>query len=168
MNLVKSFVLASCVSLVLTPAMAAQRRAPGAAPAGVGVTVALKVGTTAYDFNGQAKCTYAPVASIYTTMAEQWHLEQSDGARSASFTLWRPKNGSGDMFSLAVSNGSASHLVNTVKGPSAKPQGSGAVKLAPAGAGGTFTVNATAADGTQITGTITCDKFAPAMAEGGN
>ena len=41
------------------------------------------------------------------------------------------------------------------------------VTLAPSGKGGVFTIEAKAADGTAITGTIKCDAFAPHTAEGG-
>jgi phage tail sheath gpL-like len=82
-----------------------------------------------------------------------------------NLSMWRPKNGSGDMVSLSVSTGKTSKTVSTVRG--AAVAGSGKVTLAATGKGGVFTVDAKAADGTAITGTIKCDAFAPHIAEGG-
>ncbi len=160
----------TCIGiLIVASSVVAQRRAPGAQKPTVGVTIALKAGADAYAFTGQANCTHAPMASIYGVVAEQWTVEQSEGQRSVHLTLWKPKSGSGEMFSLGVSTGGSSHAVNTVKAEGASPtKGSGTTTFAPSGGGGTFTINAKAADGTTIAGTIKCDAFLPAMAEGGD
>jgi hypothetical protein len=55
--------------------------------------------------------------------------------------------------------------VSTVRG--GQVTGSGKVTFEPSGKGGTFRVDATAADGTSISGTIRCDAFTPHVAEGG-
>jgi hypothetical protein len=96
-------------------------------------------------------------------------VNQADDQRSLTLTLWKPKDGAPAMFSLSMSSGSRSRSVNTVKGNGAPaPVGSGSVTFAPAGKAGTFTVDAKAADGTAIAGTITCDALLPAIAEGGD
>jgi hypothetical protein len=105
------------------------------------------------------------MASIYQVVSELWSVQQSDGDHSLTLSLWRPKDGSGDMMSLSVGSGRTSNQVSTVRG--AAQAGSGKVTLAPSGKGGVFTVDAKAADGKAITGTITCDAFAPHIAEGG-
>jgi hypothetical protein len=65
--------------------------------------------------------------------------------------------------------GGASLQVNTVKAAAAPPvEGSGTATLATAAKGGTFTIDASTSKGVRITGTITCDAFTPAVAEGGN
>ena len=157
-----------CGILFLGPAASAQRRLPGQKPT-VGVTIALKAGSETYAFTGQASCTHAPVASIYGIASGQWTVQQSADSRSAQLTLWKPTNGSGEMFSLSVSSAGRSQSVNTVKASgAAAPQGSGKVTFAPAGKGGTFAVDAKTATGTPITGTITCDTLMPAIAEGGD
>jgi len=159
-----------CGVAVVTAVLGAQQRRPaGAQKPTVGVTIALK-GATSYDFSGQGSCTHAPVGSIYNVVAEQWTVEQADGSRSVHLTLWRPKNGSGDMFTLSVSSGGGRpQSVNTVKAPGAPPaEGSGKVTLAPAGKGGTFTVDAKTASGGALAGSIKCDAFTPAIAEGGD
>ncbi len=155
--------------VVSTVVQAQQRRPPAAQKSAVGVTIALKVGANKYDFTGQASCTHAPTAAIYGVVSEQWNIEQSDGSRALHLTLWRPKNGSSDMFTLSVSGVSGSQTVNTVKASSAPaPEGSGSVTLAALGTGATFTIEAKTATGSAVTGTIKCDAFTPAIAEGGN
>jgi hypothetical protein len=141
--------------------VAAQRPIPGAAAeAKVSVTIALQIGSDAYKVTGQGTCHHAAQASIYDVPAEQWSVQQSDGSRSLALTMWRLKNPAGDMLSLSVTTGAKSHNVNTVKaGRSGPTSGTGTVTLAAAAQGGTFTIDATTADGTRITGTIMCGAF---------
>jgi hypothetical protein len=68
------------------------------------------------------------------------------------------------MFTLSV-NGKTTVSVTTVR---SQVSGSGKVTLAPAGKGGTFTIDAKAKTGESITGSIKCDAFTPAIAEGGH
>jgi hypothetical protein len=145
-----------------------QRRAPmpdlepdWVSPIGVSLTV----GDQRYDSTAPGKCTHAPVASIYQVVSELWTAQQSRDGQSLNLSLWRPKNGSGDMVTLWVNAGKSAKNVSTVRG--AATSGSGKVTLAASGRGGVFTVDAKAADGTAITGTIKCDAFAPHTAEGG-
>ncbi len=122
-----------------------------------------------YQFEGKAACRHAPIASIYGVRAEMWGVQQSDGQRSITLTLWRPKNTSGDMFSLAVATGAKSYVVNTVtSGRESAVQGSGKVTFTTSGSGGTFTIDGKAANGAAITGTIQCSAFTNAVAEGGD
>lgn len=162
-----------CGMLMVATVIDAQRRAaPSASPqrSTVPVTIALKAGAETYQFTGQATCTHAPTASIYGLLSEQWNVDQSEGSRSLHLTLWKPKNGSGDMFNLSISSGAGRpQSVNTVKAAGAPAtEGSGRVTVAPAGKGGTFSVNAQTAAGGAINGTITCDAFSAAIAEGGD
>ena len=147
----------------------AQRRVPGQrADNTVPVTIALQAGADAYQFTGKATCSHAPRASIYGLLAERWTVDQSDGSRSATLALWHPVSGT-DLVSLALSIGDKRHSVSTIKvGNNGRVEGSGAITLAREGQGGTFTVKATAANGTKITGTVKCDAFTPAIAEGGH
>ena len=142
---------------------AAQRTDPTVAAA-----IALTAGADAYNFTGRAKCTYAPIAGIYDLRAEQWRVEQAGDAGSVTLTFWHPASGA-DMFTLALAAGTARAAVNTVKvGANGTVEGSGTVTLARQGKGGTFTVAATTAKGAKISGTIKCDAFTPAIAEGGD
>ena len=143
----------------------AQRRLPGQAPVNQAMHVALKVGSATYQSSQPGKCTHAPVASIYKTVAEMWSVQQNGEGHSLALTLWKPKDGSGDMVTLSVSNGNLSNQVNTVRGGTTS--GSGKVTLAKSGNGGIFTVDAKTSGGTPISGTIKCDAFVPHMAEGG-
>lgn len=160
--------LVTCVgvSMLCTGPLVAQRRQPGQAPAKQGITTSLKVGGQTIESSQPGKCTHAPVASIYQVMAELYSIEQSAGERSVTLTHWIPKDKSGEMFSLGVSGGNASHRVTTVRGGT--PSGSGTVKFEKSGNGGVFTIDAKTKDGATITGTIKCDAFGPHIAEGGN
>ena len=143
----------------------AQRRLPGQATVNQAMQVALKVGSATYQSSQPGKCTHAPVASIYKTVAEMWSVQQNGEGHSLALTLWRPKDGSGDMVTLSVSSGNLSNQVNTVRGGTTT--GSGKVSLEKSGNGGIFTVDAKTSSGTPVSGTIKCDAFAPHMAEGG-
>jgi hypothetical protein len=145
-----------------------RRQPQGAKPDQVPLHIALKAGGTPYTFDGQGKCARAERASIYDTPASMWSIAQNGEGRNLTLTMWRLQSG-GDMMSLGVSSGSKSHNVDTVKvGRKAETQGTGTVKFEPAAQGGTFTIDATAADGTKITGTVTCESFTSAIAEGGD
>jgi hypothetical protein len=153
-------VLCGCALLSVT--LGAQRPSPGAAASGtqVAVTIALQIGSEAYKVTGQGTCHHTARAGIYDTPAEQWSVQQSEGSRSLALTMWRPKKAPGDMLSLAVTTGGKSHQVSTVKvGQSGSLIGAGTVTLASAAQGGTFTIDATTAERTRITGTITCAAF---------
>jgi hypothetical protein len=150
--------------------MAAQRRPAGSPPADEKTTMVidLQVNGAGYAFKGQGTCHHVAKGSIYDTPAERWSVRQSDSGRSVALTLWRPLKGAGDMVNLSITAGGKSHDVNTVKSPqAAKSTGSGNVRLAGKGAGGVFTLDATAASGAKITGTISCEKFTvPAIVAG--
>jgi hypothetical protein len=143
----------------------AQRRAPGQAQMKQQIQVALKVGGQMYQSSEPGKCTHAPVASIYNVVSEMWSVQQASEGRSLALSLWRPKNGSGDMVTLAVTSGNTSHQVSTVRGGATT--GAGKVMFEKSGSGGTFSVDARTSAGAAITGTIRCDAFAPHTAEGG-
>ncbi len=173
MKVVRTVGVALCGALVFAPVTTAQRparRAPGMpADDKVGVAIALQAGGEAYRFTGQATCTHEPKGYIYMVPAQQWRVAQNEGTRSVLLTFWRPAGGSADMFTLYVQGGGKTYATDTVKTKNGgSPQGSGEVTFAPGGAGGTFRVNATAANGAKISGTITCDAFRAAVAEGGH
>jgi hypothetical protein len=159
---------ASMVIVAATSA-AAQRRVPGQrADSMVPVTIALKSGTDAYQFTGKATCSHAPKASIYGLLAERWTVDQSDDSRSLTLALWHPASGN-DLISVALNIGTQRRSVSTIKvGTHGTVEGSGTITLAREGSGGTFTVNATTANGTKITGTVKCEAFTAAIAEGGH
>ena len=144
----------------------AQRRVAGQTEPTQRIEAALKVGGEAYTSSEPGKCTHAPTASIYQVVSELWSVQQSSDGRSLALSFWRPKDGSADMVTLSVTSGNTSHQINTVRGAGAS-SGSGKVTLEKSGNGGTFTVDAKAASGVAVTGTIKCDSFAPHVAEGG-
>jgi hypothetical protein len=144
----------------------AQRRGAGQSDANQPVAVSLKVGADTYESSGGGRCTYAPAASIYQTPAELWTVQQSGNKQSLTVSLWKPKDGSGDMLTMSVSTGNVSQQINTVRG-GGPTSGSASVALQKAGSGGTFTIQAKTKDGAAITGTIRCSTFAEHIAEGG-
>lgn len=162
--------VAACGALALAAVAAGQspiRRTPGDDK--VRVNIALQVGGAAYRFNGRGECAHEPEGYIYGTAAKLWTVEQSEGLGSVMLRLWSPGSGKADMFTLYVTSGGKPYQTNTVTGKEAMPtKGSGTVSFAPAGTGGVFTVNATAAGGAKISGTIKCDAFRPVVVEGGN
>ncbi len=165
--------IALCGALAFTSVAAAQRSTRSTSvlpsPEKVGAAIALQAGGESLRFTGQARCTHEPQGYIYMVPAKLWSVAQSEGTRSVSLTFWRPAAGSGDMFNLYVSMGGKTLHIDTVKTKSGgDPTGSGLVTFAAAGAGGTFTVNGTTADGVKISGTLRCDGFRAVMAEGGN
>ena len=159
-------VAAGLVVSGFTVALDAQRRVPGQPLPKQVIDVSLKVGGQAYDSREPGRCSHAPTASIYSVVSEMWSVQQSAEGRSLALTLWRPKDGSGDMVTLSVNSGSASHEINTVRAGGA-PSGSGKVTFEKSGAGGLFTIAGKTKDGVAVSGTIKCDAFAPHIAEGG-
>ena len=121
------------------------------------------------DLTGKAACTREPKGYIYGTPAQLWMVVHNEGQASLSLTFWRPASGAPDMFNLGASLGAKSHVVTTTKGPAGgRVQGSGQVKLVVGGKGGTFTIDATTATGSRITGTVKCDAFPARTEVGGN
>lgn len=140
-----------------------RRQTPGASS--VPMEIALKVGNVAYDAKGQGSCMHARQASIYNVLSEMRTVKHEADGRSLQLTLWTPKDGSAQMFSLSI-NGKPNASVSTVRG--GQVSGSGDVRFEPSGKGGAFTVAAKDQAGASITGTIKCEAFTAAVAEGGN
>lgn len=161
----------AAVSLAPPMGVLAQRRAKPLAPGegtGVQVAVSLTAGGTQYAFAGEGTCEAAEAASIYGLPAALSTVRHRDGARSVTLSFWHPKNGSPGMMTLAVRLGGKDHRVSTVKvGGQGESQGSGTAALQKQGAGGLFTIDATAADGARIKGTIRCSAFTALMPAGG-
>lgn len=159
-----------CVALVLPSIGAGQDLRTPSTPeeTKVVVSIALKVAGQPYNFSGKARGTYAPIASIYGTNAQQWRVEHNEDRQSVSLTFWRPTAGSGDMFTLHCTINGKSYVVSTVKTSGGGTiQGSGKVTFSPSKPGGTFTIDATTADGLTITGTIKCSAFSAPVDVGG-
>jgi hypothetical protein len=125
----------------------------------------VKVAGQPYVAKGLGSCTHAPKASIYNVAAEMWSVRQEADNRSLQLTFWKPADGSASMFSLAVS-GPANATISTVRG--GEIAGQGTMTLAPVGKGGTFTIDGKGKNGTTIAGTVKCEVFTPAIADGGH
>ncbi len=169
MRVKNTIILSFGIAVMIASPAAAQLRRGSPADTKVDVAITIQAAGQPYSFQGKAECHYAPVASIYNVVAEMWSVQQSDGQRSFTLTLWHPRSSSGDMFSLSVAGGGKSYVVNTVKaGGKSAATGSGKVTLAKSGTGGTFTINATAGNGAAITGMVNCSGFTMPMAEAGD
>ena len=153
--------VAASVGLTLGAALAA-------APAQAQVEAALNVGGKKMEFRGQGQCKAAAQASIYDIPAALYSVSQRSGSQSMNMNLWQPRSGAANMLSLHISDGAKRYEVDTVKGGAKKDtKGSGSATLQKSGAGGTFTIDAKAASGEKITGTIECGRFGGIQAEGG-
>jgi hypothetical protein len=161
--------IALCSALMCVP-MAAARQA-ASSTGNVGVSIDLKVGETAYAFNGRASCFHLPSANIMGVSGENWQVAQKEPERSVVLSFLKPATGGEAMFSLHVTTGATKYVTNTIvfRRGAAKPptEGSGSAKFEPAGKGGTFTIDATAVNGAKVTGTIKCDGFTARREVGG-
>ncbi len=158
--------LALLIALSLAGAPdAGQRRTAPPQETKTNVTIALNVGASAYKFSGPAKCEHLPKGSIYNTVAERWTVQQEDGGRNLSLTVWKPLAGGENLITLYIAEGGKRQDVQTT-GP--KKQGSGTITFDQAGRGGVFTIAAISAAGAKISGTVKCDAFTDAMVEGGD
>ena len=158
----RSIVPVITVCLLAAPEGAdAQARRQGPEQKTVPVTVELKVGAEVVQSSGAGRCTHAPAASIYDVRAQMWTAAYEANGKPVQLTFWRPTDKSADMFGLQ-----AGHVnISTVRGGT--PSGSGTVTFEPAGKGGIFKIQAKAADGTTIAGSIKCEGFLVHVAEGG-
>ncbi len=130
--------------------------------------VALQVGTQSYRGSGTTECRASRDASIYDIPALLFSVAQSSGKDNMRLSVWQPKNGKPDMMTLHVSLGGKSYEVDTVKGGDKRDtRGSGQARFEKVRLGGTFTIDAVAANGTKITGTVKCSRFTGIVAEGG-
>jgi hypothetical protein len=151
------------MTVFITTGLAQQRQGP-AKPDTVPMEISIKMAKGSYEDQGPGSCTYAPKASIYGIVSQMWSVQHRSGTRSLSLTLWRPVDGSGDMFTLSVS-GQPNVSITTVRG--GKPAGSGSVRLETLDKGGTFHVTAKSPNGEAVSGMIRCEMFMPHVAEGG-
>ena len=162
-------ILATASAIALAPIIALAATPQG--QAAQNVDISLKAGSGTYIAKGQGSCTHAPRASIYGVLSQMWMVRHQEQGRSFQMTFWKPADGSEPMFSLSL-NGKPQASVSTVRdrasAGAAQKSDSGTASLASSGPGGTFTINAKTANGQAISGTITCNTFGPAVAEGGN
>ena len=133
----------------------------------VPLTIQVSAGGDRAESSGTGTCTHAQAASIYGVPAALWQIQDSDAGkiRHASLTVWRPAAGGPDQFSMALSTGSAQHVISTVKG--GQLVGSGSVTMQPAGEGAHFEIVGTAVEGRSVRATLHCERFAEHVAEGG-
>ena len=118
------------------------------------------VAGAAYTFSGSGECHATDDASIFSTPAGMKSARHDEATRSLNLTLWRIAKG-GESITLDVEVAGKRHRVNTLPvGPVVNRRGSGGATYQSRGAGGVFTIDATADTGARITGSIRCSSFA--------
>jgi hypothetical protein len=134
------------------------------------VTFSVSVGKQKFDETTQARCTHAPMASIYNTLAKMWSVEYpSERNKSLHLTVWQPMRGdTTPQITFYAGGDGKSQEITTVKASGGATKGTGTVAITKHGAGGRFDINGTTADGAKVSGSIDCEKFAAPMAVGGN
>ena len=138
----------------------------GGVPVHVAATLGGRGDRTA---SGTGECTFAEQASIYNVPAKQWAARFDGGTGSAigsaNLTVWQFTGGAPDQFSLGLDVGQRSHRIATVKG--GELVGSGRVTVRQQGSAVRSEVDGQDAEGTKVRATIECERFTPAVAEGG-
>jgi hypothetical protein len=94
-------------------------------------------------------------------------LTGSDDAavKSMNLTLWKPKNGSPQQFSLSLTAGSSTHRIDV--GGRGEQVGSGKASVAAKGAGGRIEISGKDDSGQALELVVDCPAFAGVEAEGG-
>lgn len=162
--------VAVCAALALASVGAARDGRPQKSSGDnkVGVTVAVQTPDGPYQFKGRAICFHMASTTVNGVSGQNWQVAHQEAERTLILSVVRPANGGEDMFSLHVFVGDKKYVTNTVamrRGAVKMPtQGSGSIAFEPAGNGGTFTIDATAVNGSKISGTVKCDAF-PARTE---
>src|SRR5215204_4247404 len=137
--------------------LAAQRGDTRAGGNGPTISVSAKIGGRSYEETGPGACRHTPDASIYDVPAALWMVEQSGSdraIRSLNLTIWKPKDGSPEQLSLALTTGSSDHHIAV--GGRGEHVGSGKATVTPSGAGGKVEVRGKDEKGTAMEVVITC------------
>jgi hypothetical protein len=152
--------LAVAVGGELSAVRTAQARSEMSRDGGtIPMEVALQVNGTTVALSGKGECTFTDAGTLYERPASSWTATIESGERYVNFASWRVTPG-GEMMNLGVLIGNTMHKVSTVKvGAQGTPLGAGQWTFTRTGAGGTFTISATADTGAKISGRVTCSAF---------
>ena len=133
------------------------------------VRISVKVGGKSYETAGQGSCRHTPTASIYGVPAALWMVALTGSAdapvKSMNLTLWKPKDGSPQQFSLSLDAGSGAHRIDV--GGRGEQVGSGKANVVPEGSGGRIEITGKDDSGKAIELVVHCPAFAGVEAEGG-
>jgi hypothetical protein len=136
---------------------------------GGSVMVSAKVSGKSYEGAGQGSCRHTPTAAIYGVPAALWMValtgREDAEVKSVNLTLWKPKNGSPQQFSVSLNAGPSSHRIDV--GGRGEQVGSGKASVVAMGAGGRIEVSGKDASGKTIELLIRCPAFGGLEAEGG-
>ena len=133
------------------------------------VTISARIGGKSYESAAQGSCRHTAAASIYGVPAALWMVgltgSAAAGIESLNLTLWKPKNGSPEQFSVSLTTKSSSHRMDV--GGRGEQVGSGKASVLPIGAGGRIEVSGKDDSGKTIELVVKCPAFAGVEAEGG-
>ncbi len=133
------------------------------------VTISAKVGGKSYQATGPGSCRHEPTAAIYGVPAALWMVGQSGGddasIKSMNLTLWKPKNGTPQQFSLSLTTKSSSHRIDV--GGRGDQIGSAKASVHPSGPGGRIEVSGKDESGQGVELVVKCAAFAGVEAAGG-
>jgi hypothetical protein len=133
------------------------------------VMISGKVGRKSYESAGQGNCRHTPAAAIYGVPAALWMVSltgaEDASVKSMNLTLWKPKNGSPQQFSLSLDAGSSTHRIDV--GGRGKQVGSGKAAVIAKGSGGRIEISGKDDSGKRIELVVHCPAFGGVEAEGG-
>jgi hypothetical protein len=133
------------------------------------VKISAKVGSKSYESAAQGSCRHTPTAAIYGVPAALWMVgvtgSEDAAVKNMNLTLWKPKNGSPQQFSLNLTTGSSSHRMDV--GGRGEQVGSGKASVVSAGTGGRIEISGKDESGKTIEVVVHCPSFAGVEAAGG-
>ena len=133
------------------------------------VMISAKIGGKSYESAAQGSCRHTPTAAIYGVPAALWMValtgSEAAGITSLNLTLWKPKNGSPQQFSVSLSTKSSSHRIDV--GGRGEQVGSGKASIVGRGAGGRIEVSGQDDSHKSIELVVNCPAFTGIEAEGG-
>ena len=133
------------------------------------VMISARIGGKSYETAAQGSCRHTPTASIYDVPAALWMVgltgSEDTGIKSLNLTLWKPKDGTPQQFSVSLSTHSSSHRIAV--GGRGEQVGSGKASVVATGAGGRIDVSGKDDSGKTIELVVKCPEFTGVEAEGG-
>ena len=158
-----SITLFCLVAAAAQPASAQESRGSRAA------MISAKIGGKSYESAVQGSCRHTPTAAIYGVPAALWMVgltgSEDAAITSVNVTLWKPKNGGPQQFSVSLSTKSSSHRIDV--GGRGEQVGSGKASVVEVGDGGRIEVSGKDDSNKTIELVVTCPAFTGVEAAGG-
>lgn len=158
-----SIALFCLVGLGAQPASSQESRSTAA------VMISAKIGGKSYETAAQGSCRHTPTAAIYGVPAALWMVgltgSEDAAIKSLNLTLWKPKNGGPQQFSVSLRTKSSSHRIDV--GGRGEQVGSGKASVVPVGTGGRIEVSGEDDSDKNIELVVKCPAFTGVEAAGG-